>query len=333
MLLARFFYSGQTTHTVELARALARKGHSVSVLTQGRCHLGAWKSCSKQLKDEKIDALRAKSEEEALAFARDLSPDVVHIHSSDLIPLGQTAGRVAQAPVIFTSHGLGVGRSSPLVKKVDRVIAVGPRIYRDLLEAGVSRVSLVANGVDTERFRPGKKARNLQVIYLGRVDASKRRGLTELIEAVSMVPGAHLIVASNERPQHPSCTSLGWVWDVAPLLASSHVVVGAGRGIREGMAAGCIGLVLNATYGGVVSPAALAKAEGGSLWFSGADGDPPDRQVIRRDLLRLAQDERNRRALAKWSREYACRHFSIDQMAEEIVSVYLDALSARRVVT
>ena len=224
-------------------------------------------------------------------------------------------------------------RSTPLVRQVDRVVAVGPRVCRELRDEGVSNVALIANGVDTERFRPGRKARTLQIAYVGRVDSTKRRGLGELIEAVSMVPGARLIIASNERIVHPRCTSLGWVWDVAPLLATSHVVVGAGRAVREGMAAGCVGLVLNTTYCGIVSPAALAHGQGGALWFSGTDGEPPDRQAIRRDLLRLAQDERNRRALAKWSREYACRHFSLAQMVKELIALYQDALSERMVVT
>lgn len=325
MLLARFFFSGQTTHVVELALELARQGHSVFVLTHGRCHLRAWEYCSRRLRRAGIEATRVSDPQKAAAWTKERSLDVIHVHSSDLIPLGQSLARAVGVPLVVTCHGLGVGRSFPSLREADRVIAVGPRIRQDLLESGLSSISLIPNGVDTDRIRPGKKAPKLQIVYLGRVDAAKRRGLQELIQAVDGVPGARLMIASNERPRSPHCVPLGWVWDVAPILASSHVVAGAGRGIREGMAAGCVGLLLNTTYGGVVGPSSASWSQDGWLSLSGTDGEPPDRQVIRRDLLRLAQDETRRRALARWSREYACRHFSLRHMAQQVVALYQDA--------
>lgn len=328
VLLARLFFSGQTTHTVELARELARQGHTVTLLTHGRCHLAAWGHACRWLPGEGVQCQRALDPDEAVAAGTAARPDVIHVHSPDLLGLARRIAGKTGAAVIFTAHGLGTTRE-PLVKEADRVIAVGPRVYQELLLAGVERVALIGNGVDTDRFRPGRKGPSLQIAYVARVDASKRRGLYELIEAVSMIPGARLVVASNERPAHPACTAVGWLWDVAPLLASSHVVVGTGRAIREGMAAGCVGLVLSQAYGGVVSPAALAHGQAGALWFSGADGEAPSRQTLRRDLVRLAQDERHRRALSKWSREYACRHFSLRRMASEVTALYSEALAQK----
>ena len=87
------------------------------------------------------------------------------------------------------------------------------------------------------------------------------------------------------------------------------------------MASGCVGLLLGSAYGGVVSPPPSPAAGEAALWVPASDGDPPDRQSIRRDLVRLVQDERHRRALARWSREYAVRHFSLKRMAREVVSV------------
>jgi len=328
LLLARLFYSGQTTHTVELARELFRQGHSVNLLSYGRCHLAAWTHYSQVLQSEGIPCHRPLSWDQARAVARQAEPEVVHVHSSDLLALAGEVARETGAPVVFTAHGLGTLRA-PLVEEADQVIAVGPRVYEELRAAGLERLTLIGNGVDTERFRPGKKGPILQIAYVSRVDAAKRRGLYELIEAVAMIPRARLVVASNERPSHPACTAVGWLWDTAPLLATSHVVVGAGRAIREGMASGCVGIVLGSAYGGVVSPAALAQGRHGSLWFSGDEGEVPDRQILRRDLVRLTQDELQRRTLAKWSREYACRHFSLKQMARAVAHVYQEALAER----
>lgn len=329
MLLARFFCSGQTTHTVELARELARQRHPVTVLTHGRSHPSAWQTHARMLEEENIPAFKVDGKEEARSLASAHRPEILHVHSSDLVPLAKAIAHEQGCPIVVTAHGLGVCRKSPLVKEVDRVIAVGPRIYRELVSEGVRHPSLIANGVDTERFRPGRKGRAFQIAYVGRVDASKRSGLKELIEAAATIPGAHLVVASNESPAHPACTCLGWVWDVAPLLATSHVVVGTGRAIREGMASGCVGLVLGKTYRGVVGPAALEQREYGALWFSDDGGEKPDRQTIRRDLVRLVQDERHRRALGRWSREYACRHFSLQRMVQEVVALYQEAVASR----
>ena len=80
----------------------------MSVLTQGRCHISAWKFYARRLSEENIAASRVQGREEAVAFSREHRPNVVHVHSSDLISLGLSIAREFQAPVIFTSHGLGV---------------------------------------------------------------------------------------------------------------------------------------------------------------------------------------------------------------------------------
>lgn len=329
MVLTRFFQSGQTTHALELARELARQGHVVTVLTQGRSHPDAWEFGTQALAQEAIETLEAEETEHALSLARLAKPEILHVHSSDLIPLAKAIAQEEACPLVVTAHGLGVARAHPEIAKADRVIAVGPRIYQELAGQGIGRLSLIANGVDTDRFRPGRKGRPFQIAYVGRIDGRKRSGLMELIEAVAMIPGARLLIASNEHPVHRACVSLGWVWDVAPLLAESHVVVGTGRAIREGMASGCAALVLGATYRGVVSPAALENGQNGALWFPQDGGEAPKKDIIRRDLVRLLQDDRHRRALGRWGREYACRHFSLKQMVQEIVGLYQEAVFER----
>ncbi len=124
VLLARLFYSGQTTHTVELARELARQGHTVALLSHGPCHLAAWTHACRTLEREGVACHRHARPGEALAAAVQLDPQILHVHSSDLLPLAAQVAAETGAPVIFTAHGLGTLRQ-PLVK---RPIASSPSV-------------------------------------------------------------------------------------------------------------------------------------------------------------------------------------------------------------
>src|SRR5690606_22670690 len=153
--------NGDDAVRVELARELARQGHTVALLSHGPCHLAAWTHACRTLEREGVACHRHARPGEALAAAVQLDPQILHVHSSDLLPLAAQVAAETGAPVIFTAHGLGTLRQ-PLVKKADRVIAVGPRVHQELCAGGVQRLALVGNGVDTDRFRPGKKGRTLQ---------------------------------------------------------------------------------------------------------------------------------------------------------------------------
>lgn len=316
LFLSGFYFSGQTTHAVELAGALRAQGHSVSVFTRGRAQLPAWAMYERTLTAAGVDARRFERRLEAVDAALAFGPDVVHCHSSTLLADALEIGRRAGAPVVFTAHGLGIRR--PELIRVDWVIAVGPRVEAEARRAGVERLSLIGNGVDLRRFAPRSKERSPLIAYVGRVDAAKRRGLAALVEATRRVGRLH--VAANERPQGDGVVALGWIADVAPLLGRAHVVVGTGRAIREGMACGCVGVILGARYGGVVRPGSLRA--GAFPSFSGDIGEEPHASRIERDLVALFQNRDGLEALARWSRRYAERHFSLERMARRVASVY-----------
>lgn len=316
LFLSGFYFSGQTTHTVELAKALSSLGHTVSVLTRGRAQLPAWAMYQGALKRSNVDARRCEGISPLIDAALAFRPDVVHCHSSTLLEDALQIGRRAGAPVVFTAHGLGVHRFE--LRRVDWVIAVGPRVADELRRAGVERLCLIGNGVDLRRFKPQEKARSPLVAYVGRVDATKRRGLAALIEATRRVGRLH--VASNDRPPGEHLTVHGWLPDVAPLLGSAHVVVGTGRAIREGMASGCVAVVLGAKYAGIVGPKSIP--EGAFPSFSGEAGVTPSAPLIERDLIALFQNRTRLETLGRWSRKYALRHFSLERMAASVLEVY-----------
>lgn len=327
MLLSRFYYSGQTTHVVELAKGLQAQGHSVFVLTEGRCHLSAWKLYSKQLAKKGIPAVQVASKAQALEVASEFRPEIIHCHSSGLLPLSLQLRSALKVPLAYTCHGLGVAAQFPELSQVDMIISVGPNIRSELKQAGLPHSRLIGNGVDVDRFRPARKPLPFQVAYVGRIDSTKRPGLGELVEALESIPGIQLKVASNERVQGRQVESMGWLEDVAPLLARSHVAVGTGRAVREALACGCVALVLGKTYEGVVTPAFLPGKTKGFPSFSGMNGDPPRRHKIRRDLIQLLSNKERWRALARFSRRFAVDRLSLSFAIQEHLSVYESLLS------
>ena len=327
LLAARFHESGQTTHVVELAKALQRLGHAVEVAALRRSHPRALAAYGEELSRAGIPCRPAPAYAAFRSVVDSFAPDVVHGHSSTAVPFLLKARLERGAPFVVTCHGLGVPARCPNVALADRCIAVGPNVARELERHGI-RPLVIQNGVDTERFCPGPKSEKLTVAYVGRIDGAKRRGLEELVRAVRRIPEARLLVASNERPRGAGDAALGWVHDVPRLLATSHFVCGTGRAVREGMASGCIALVLGVAYGGPVTPERFEGAAFPS--FSGLEGAPPRAEAIRADIVRLAQDPAARTALSAWSREYACSRFPISRMAEEVLAAYEDALRGRR---
>lgn len=316
LFLSGFYLSGQTTHAVELARALRALGYAVSLFTRGRAQLPAWRAYEPVLRGGGVEARRFDNRTRMIDAALQLRPQVVHCHSSTLLADAAEIARRVGAPVVFTAHGLGIPRRALALS--DWVIAVGPKVEAEVRRAGARRVWLIGNGVDLVRFAPGPKERLPTIAYVGRVDAAKRRGLAALVQASRRVGRLH--VASNDRPQESGVTAHGWLADVAPLLRRAHVVVGTGRAIREGMASGCVAVVLGARYAGVVRPSSLAA--GAFPSFSGQSGSPPEPALIERDLLALFQSRARLEALARWSRRYAVRHFSLERMARRVASVY-----------
>lgn len=316
LFLSGFYLSGQTTHAVELARALRALGHAVWFFTRGRAQLPAWRIYEPALRCCGVETRRFDERLRLIDAAVELRPEVVHCHSSTLLNDAAEIGRRTGAPVVFTAHGVGVSRRA--LTRADWVIAVGPKVEAEVRRAGAGRVALIGNGVDLDRFSPGPKERTPTIAYVGRVDTAKRRGLAALVQAARRVGRLH--VASNDWPQGSGVTAHGWLADVAPLLRRAHVVVGTGRAIREGMASGCVAIVLGSRYGGVVRPKSLP--DGAFPSFPGDAGLPPDPALIQRDLVALFQNRARLEALARWSRKYAVRHFSLERMARRVAGVY-----------
>lgn len=166
LLLARFFPAGQTTHVVDLARALGRLGHDVTLLNAIPTNYG------QVHRAEHLQDLEAARVRVIVAPAAGIDPDsvlrglphpeVVHAHSTLDFGLAASLSARLGVPYVLTAHGLGISGivASQYLAGAATVIAVGRRVAGEV-STMTPRVVVIENGVDTERFRPPEPGKSV----------------------------------------------------------------------------------------------------------------------------------------------------------------------------
>ncbi len=162
----------------------------------------------------------------------DFRPDVVHVQVADPIGVAVVAqARKMGVPVVTTEHnrpevltnslkmpgvlkrGVEKGLSGYFRarhRKSDFVTMPTELAIRELFGGGLAGqlvrkdgsvipVAAVSNGVDLSQFRPGEKAKQPTVVYVGRIDPEKK---VELVvrafrEVLKKVPEAELLIAGD----------------------------------------------------------------------------------------------------------------------------------------
>jgi D-inositol-3-phosphate glycosyltransferase len=223
---------GQNVHVSELAQALARRGHAVTVYTRADGTFSDRRvSLAPGVMVEHVPAgpPTVIPKDELLPFIGDFGrylaarwendpPDIVHGHfwMSGLACLMATKDSLT--PVVQTFHALGVVKrrhqgdqdTSPgprlrleqgVARGVQRVIATATDEVFELVRMGVRRtaVSVVPCGVDSDFFTPEGPAlprdERHRVVVVGRL--VQRKGVDDVIRALALVPKTELLIAGG----------------------------------------------------------------------------------------------------------------------------------------
>jgi hypothetical protein len=230
--------TGASMQVYELARALARRGHQVSVTAPDVGGELTRRAVEGGIAVHRVDEI-----------PEDCEPDLLHLNQAGLFT--SLLRRYPTAPAIATIHSAGQ-MDRPLPS--DRIAfhaCVRPEV-RDAVvrQFGLprERALVIYNGVDLDRFRAvaGKppRARRL-VLFVGTVGPLRRQAALDLIERgqragfdvrfVGMRADDYL----DRVPPHVSYHQ-GEVWEIEREVSQAHEVAGVflGRTTVEGWAAG-----------------------------------------------------------------------------------------------
>lgn len=194
---------------------------------------------------------------------REFKPDIIHTHTAKAGVLGRVAAKSSrtQSKLVHTFHGhllhsyfsprktqLVRGVERILAKGTDKLVAVGPQVRDDLLQAKIGRTDQytiippgLTLGTVPQKFEARKKL-GLQlddtvVSFIGRLTGVKR--VDRFADAVALVskslPGVKFLVAGagdqesalTERigQQNLPITLLGWRSDIEVILGASDLLV------------------------------------------------------------------------------------------------------------
>ncbi|HUY57728.1 MAG TPA: glycosyltransferase family 4 protein [Candidatus Micrarchaeaceae archaeon] len=283
-------------------------------------------------------------------------PDVVHASLSFTLEdgwLGRQARR-SGAATVATFHlpfgRPGSGRATtmrelhrfwaPRLRAYQRVIVFSEDHRGRLAELGVepSRIEVLPNAVDTERFCPGSSplrqerlgSASLVVGYLGRLDREK--GIRELLDGFARAdlgPDARLLLAGGgalrgrviEAQRDPRVIYLGQLqtprerqefWRAVDIFCLPSSAEGLSIALLEAMASGCA--VATTRAGGADSVGGVATE------LDSADVSGSIAAVL--DELGRRPEERARHG--QMAREQAVRHHGLTGMLDRLQSIYRD---------
>ncbi|HVO35312.1 MAG TPA: polysaccharide deacetylase family protein, partial [Gemmatimonadales bacterium] len=358
-VLSQHEVTGAETYAAALIAQQARDGHRVAVVSDTFSTPVAAEYLPMPIgKRDYPQRLRNVLALRRLILGRGIH--VVHAHSRAASWVAFFATRRTPAALVSTLHAIQPAHRSARAFSVygSQMIAVSHSVeenaVRDLGLPG-SRVHVVPNGVDLERFRPGMPAADARrafglpaegpvVALVGRLSGPRVPVAKFLIsEVFSRVrgpfPGARLIVvggmtmppdfsefvAEQNVRLAGSVRLLGHQSDVGPALAAADVVVGAGRSAIEALASGRPVVALGEThYVGVVSEETAAEALRTNFGDTGTRV-PADAATIAGDVVGLLQDAGRREALAAWGRALVERHYDAAATWRRVEGIYRQA--------
>ena len=301
----------------------------------------------------------------ALAMARDhVDADIAHAHTWYADMAGLWIRTLYRIPLVVTLHSMEPLRpwkadqlstgyllstwiEKTAVEAADRVIAVSATMREDILahfRVDPSKVIVIHNGIDPERFRPTDKrdaldgfgVRTPYVLFVGRI--TDQKGIFHLLEAATRLPPGVQVVLCASAPDTPEIEArlrravsahpnVVWINEMVPhdvvVQLYSHAAVFACPSVYEPF--GLINLEAMACETPVV-----ASAVGGILEVV-VDGEtgllvPPARpEALAAALTRVLDNPPLGRAMGRAGRQRVEERFSWARVAERTEQVYADA--------
>jgi glycosyltransferase involved in cell wall biosynthesis len=294
-------------------------------------------------------------------FIRQRKPDILQLHTGTFFP-GAIGGWLAGVPAkLYTEHGRTMSESRFRLKTdylagrvIDKIIAVSAELEKylcDVVKLPGSKTITVLNGVNTERFCPGKGSHRLKLELglkpdcrvigtIARLDEIKdQRNMIKAFELVlRKIPNSALIIAGSGPQSEPlqkqiSDSNLqdavfmtGERTDVPELLRLFDVFVlsslseGTSISLLEAMATGIPPVVTN--VGG--NPAVVTHDKNGLIT------EPGEPQQLASAIIELLLNEAKRTRLADQAIKRVQESFCLRRMIDDYTELYCELLKRRQ---
>ncbi len=272
----------------------------------------------KEIERHDTDLFHFHQRPEYLVYTRPEKPVIMHLHN-------RVEGLTKSYP-LFPEFFEGIGMA-------DMVVTVSKDLYRYYLKKGVpkSKLELVYNGVDVERYVPKKKPPGTRLLFVG--NFVPRKGIIYLIRAFRDIrkefPEAELQIAGrrNEKSEYvrqarkESTDGVTFIdvlneneliryFQEATMLVHPAVYEAFGMTLVEAMACGTP--VVATKVGGI--PEVIEDA--------GVLIKPESPDSITKAVTGLLRDRRKLESLAKKGRSRAEKKFSWENVADRLSSLY-----------
>src|SRR5262245_27507213 len=348
-------FAGGERHVADLTNALAARGHELYAAVRPnsplipRLHIPSANIKTLQLRN----AFDVPSAHHLARWVEEERIDVVHAHMArDYSLAAYATRRNPTTKFVVTRHVLfPLNRfHKRTLAHAAHVIAVSEATARSLKNEALvppEKIVGVSNGIDVERFKQARGSNYRATLsvpddckLIGTIGELRRlKRHDDFIKAAAIVardnPSAYFVLAgsatSSDAVEQESLEQLvnklglqerfrflGWVDDLASLLASLDVFVSAsetesfGLVISEAMAAGAV-VVATATEG---AREIIAEGETGLVVPIGA----VDQMAIA--ITAFLSDNRRRREFASRGERRVADLFSLDRMVDEIEKLY-----------
>jgi glycosyltransferase involved in cell wall biosynthesis len=238
-----------------------------------------------------------------------------------------------------------VGMQAFVARRMERVITSSEISTREIardFRVAPQRIRNLANGLDTELFRPDPAvARDPnEVLCVGRA-GDPTKGVDTLVDALALLPPpTKVTLVDQDHPKHRarrraaergcgerlhvtgrvSDGELVRLYNRAAVVAVPSNFEGFGLPAAEAMACGTP--VVASTAGALPE---VVRAGGGGLLVP-----PRDPEALAKGIRSLLEQPETRRELASQARERVVAHFSWPAIARRTVGVYQETLAERR---
>jgi L-malate glycosyltransferase len=345
-------FGGGERHLADLSHALAHRGHEVYAAFVPASPL--WDELS-FLNKQNTFALSQRNYVKNLAgltgFIRAHGIEIVHAHAARDYHLAALAVKLAsRGRLVLTRHALFPLReiNKHLLRSVGRVIAVSQAVAESLRSNGViesSKITVVHNGIDVERFAP-PIARNVdRPVLVGTVGhLAPIKGHDVFLRAAALISARRqgvqfVVIGEDKSPQksyrqflegliselgvNGSVAMQGWRDDIPDVLSSLTLFVSAARSEPFGLS------IVEAMAAGL--PIVATASEGASeIVEDGVTGKlvpVDDAESLAKAINDLLDDPLERSRLGRNALLAAQQRFSLTRMATDTERVYREVLA------